>query len=692
MVLKIYSNNSVFVYKDIDKSFFVTKAYGGMKYIQFDISIKHYLYQYLQEETRLEYEDQYYLIKGVNERTSAGICTINAELDLTGLENKVFISYTWTTESFINFSRDILSGTGWTITNAELISKRTTTEAQDQTPRDLLDKATNLTSYGACFEYDTKNKTITCIKPENNTTPTGVYFSDELNLSELTMKGSSSELVTKLYPIGKDGLTIESVNDGKAYIENYTYTDKVVCAVWRDERYTNAQSLMDDGIVKLDALAKPERSYTCKVINLAKTNPATYGTILLFDLYDVITLVDRIRGNRVDHRIVELKEYPADHTLDTVTLSTVAGRISGSISSINHRITELNAQQLHDRTKVNEIKQDIDTTVLRVSESWAESENSSIITQTAEGVFLEVNKVIGEDVWSTKLQESATDVQIAWNDITKKIRFTNAELQIYDTALEESQQLRTVFNEAGNHFYRDGSYVGKIGTNQWTGNNAHKGLVFDLEPQGKYMAFAQKASASDTEYTTMLCFSRENSIFSDYGLHLGCDFNGHNYTIKNVFFSDVNVVYRNAKMKAFTGEIPILTGITVQSGAVTSWTYSKLRVSNGIIVGYWDEEQPLYVSSSTVTSSKIAVTFNESIDSSTLDKNDFSVTVNGASRTVSSAALSSGNNRVVELTLGSPTLGAGDVVTVAYTKGSLKSTDGGKAPSFSAKTVYNTLS
>ena len=577
MVLKIFSNNNVFVYKDIDTTFFQTHSYGGMKYLQFDVSIKHSLYKYMTEETRLEYDDQYYLIKGVNERSSAGICTINAELDLTGLENKVYITKTWTTESFVSFTTDILSGTGWTIANAGLIGKRTTTEAKDETPRQLLDKSSNATSYGACYEFDTKNKVITCIKPENNTNPSGVYFTDELNLTELTMKGSSSSLVTRLYPVGKDGLTIRSVNGGKDYIENYTYTNKVVCAVWRDERYTNAQSLKDDGIVKLEALANPERSYTCKVINLAKTNPDIYGNILPIRLYDIETLVDRNRGTRIDHRIVELREYPADHTLDTVVLSTVAGRIRGTISELKGRITELDAQRLHDHTKVNEIKQDMDTTVLRVSDSWASSQNSSMITQTATGLYFDVNKVVGQSQWATKLQQSATDIQIAWNNITKKIQFTAGELRIYDTALIESQQLRAKFNEDGNHFYRGGNYLGKIGTNQ--DGNGNKGLVFDLDVAGKYMTFAQKPSESISGYYTMLCFSRDNSIYSEYGLHLGCDLYGHNYTIHNVYLDGVNTKYNGVGYQGFTGSIKVMMD--------DSGTYTYLRVSNGVIVGYW---------------------------------------------------------------------------------------------------------
>lgn len=148
-------------------------------------------------------------------------------------------------------------------------------------------------------------------------------------------------------------------------------------------------------------MAEPEQSYTCKVIDLAKAQPEIYKKILSYSLYDVVTLVDRNRSRKRNYRIVEIKEFPANPLLNTVSLSSIAAKLTGKLTTINNRITELNAQQLHDRTKVNEIKQDLDTTVLHVSESWASSVNESLFTQTAEGLFLEVNKVVGTNRWST---------------------------------------------------------------------------------------------------------------------------------------------------------------------------------------------------------------------------------------------------------------------------------------------------
>ena len=577
MVLKIFSNNSVFVYRDIDKSFFQTHSYGGMKYLQFDISIKHSLYRFIAEEVRLEYDNQYYLIKGINERSISGICTVNAELDLTGLENKVYLSKTWITESFAAFTSDILSGTGWTISNATLIGKRTTIEAKDETPRQLLDRCSNSTSYGVCFEFDTKNKTITCIKPENNTTPTGVYFTDELNLTELALKGSSASLVTKLYPVGKDGLTIASVNEGKDYIENYTYTDKVVCAVWRDERYTDAQSLKDDGDIKLEALAKPIRSYTCKVVNLAKTNPDIFGTILPIALYDIETLVDRNRGSRIDHRIVELKEYPADHTLDTVTLSTVTGRISGTIATINNRITELDAQQLHDRTKVNEIKQDMDTTVLRVSESWASAENSSMITQTARGLYFNVEEVVGQNQWGTKIQQSASDICIAWNSISNYIKLENAELNIYNS----SNSKIISYGSSGQVHHMGSSAIGRIGAYNYRTSANLPGLQFYVNSQtAKFIGWGcgYLSGSQESNYKWLYAVDSFDQYDADT-LNANCDINVHSNKIKNATLDNWNF-----SGGAITGTLTGYLASQMNSdGTAASWRSISLTFKNGIL-------------------------------------------------------------------------------------------------------------
>ena len=238
--------------------------------------------------------------------------------------------------------------------------------------------------------------------------------------------------------------------------------------------------------------------------------------------------------------------------------------------------------------RINEIVQTDGTAGTSLSSILS---NYSTITQTATAISSAVSSKVDNTEIGTYIEQNSASVKIAWNNISRYIQFESGELRIYDSAVAATQKLRSKFTSDGELFYRDDYYVGKIGTNQWSQNNAHKGLIFDLETSGKYMAFAQKESATASNYTTMLCFSRANSIYTEYGLHLGCDLYAHGNTIKSAHLDGVTVDYGNTNYNGYSGDIPIVTDVTIaaQSGGGISWniTKSKLRVSNGIIVGYW---------------------------------------------------------------------------------------------------------
>lgn len=575
MVLKIFYNNEVKLFTDIDSTFCVTKSYGGMLSLQFDISPKHSIYKYLTLDGEVEYENQRYLIKSINERKT--VSTIVCELNLDDLRADMFTNFNKTTESFYNVCTEILSNTDWTVKNDTSVSKRCSFELTDVTVLDILNQCTNSTSYGNVYEFNTKKKQITLIKPENITKQKGVYFTDELNLTDLNFKGSSSNLVTRLYAYGKDGLSISSVNNNCDYIENHSYTDKIISYVWRDERYTNAQALYDDAVVKLANMAQPEQSYTCKVIDLAKAQPDIYKDILSYSLYDVVTLIDRNRKKKQNYRIVEIKEYPAKPILNTVTLSSIPAKITGKLTTINNRITELNAQQLHDRTKVNEIKQDLDTTVLHVSESWASSVNESLFTQTAEGLFLEVNKVVGTNRWSTLLQQSAEDVRIAWNNISEYIKFENAQLNIYNTS---DKKLMSI-NQYGQDFYYHDNEVGSVGTSSYLHDDNKRGLSFDLNSNSAYMTWAYMSSDDAESFTMKLTYTAQklSDEYEKDQLHTGCDLNLHNNYLRKAVLSDwkfeggsISGTFKGYYVTSFKSD-----------GTASSWKEFTLTFKNGIL-------------------------------------------------------------------------------------------------------------
>ena len=182
------------------------------------------------------------------------------------------------------------------------------------------------------------------------------------------------------------------------------------------------------------------------------------------------------------------------------------------------------------------------------------------------------------------------NVLIAFNKDSKYVQISAGQITIYNGEVTTAGK-RAVFDQSGNSFYRDSYFVGRIGTNQWKGNNAHKGLTFDLEYQGKYMAWARAATSGATTYDTILCYSRANSIYTEAGLHVGCNMYLHNYELHNVRLSGTGVKYNNTWYNGYTGTIPICTEISIQStgnGGI-SWSYSTsyIRVADGVIVGYW---------------------------------------------------------------------------------------------------------
>ena len=168
------------------------------------------------------------------------------------------------------------------------------------------------------------------------------------------------------------------------------------------------------------------------------------------------------------------------------------------------------------------------------------------------------------------------NVLVAFNNSSKYVQISAGQIAIYNGEVTTKGK-RAVFNQSGNSFYRDNYFVGRIGTNEWKNNSAHKGLTFDLEYQGKYMAWAQEESSSATSYDTILCYSRANSIYTEKGLHFGCNVYAHGWNLYNADLR--NTSYDG--YSGWTGEIPIITKIQANSDDTITWWSSSITVRNG---------------------------------------------------------------------------------------------------------------
>lgn len=264
-------------------------------------------------EKYFKYDNQFYVLKNKN-KSSQDTYSFTAYLNLEELESIVptFESIEKTITECLQLA---LAGTDYTVGSCDVTKKRTI-RVEQKSVRDIINQA--IKTYRCYCEYDTINKVINIY--ENLGSYKGAFLSDELNLRELNFNENTNSFFTRIRPIGKDGLTIASVNDGSEYLENHQYSDKNITYYWKDERYTIAESLKEDAIAKLDELSKPQKSYSCKIRDLARLDPNnnSYLDYEIGDTLDLISNQDHIKDKQL---VVKIIEYPLDPSQNSVEIA-----------------------------------------------------------------------------------------------------------------------------------------------------------------------------------------------------------------------------------------------------------------------------------------------------------------------------------------------------------------------------------
>lgn len=209
---------------------------------------------------------------------------------------------------------------------------------------------------------------------------------------------------------------------------------------------------------------------------------------------------------------------------------------------------------------------------------------SAQIKVKTDSIESEVKKKLNSSELSTKIQQNASAVKIAWNNISKYVQFESGELRIYDSAVTSSQKLVSKFNYNGCHFYRNDYYVGKIGTNELQSDSSKKGLNFDLESNGAYMTWASKDSSSANVYSMKWTYVQKGKGWSNYTageLHAGCNVDMHGWTLKNPSFEGGGI----------NGTLNFVQILRMdRDGTVASWSNGcKMQFKNGILIsGTWN--------------------------------------------------------------------------------------------------------
>ena len=448
------------------------------------------------------------------------------------LENYQYSSkiktYVWSDERYTNTTSLIEDG----IAKLDEMSKPYVAYAAD-----VIDLARQSEKYSSVFDYD---------------------IGDTVWMISRKTRTKEKQRIVKLteYPETPQNNTVELSNATKTFAEvQQEATDQAKSEAIKIANSSAKKVLEDSYYTKTEVETHITASKEEIELGVSKT-------------YETKTIVDQKIKSANDLTDEKLTEYSTTEQMQAA-INLKAEEIDLSVSKTYETKT----------TVTEKIKSANDLTDEKLTEYSTTEEMNAAIKVQADSITTEVKKKVNSSEFGTKITQNAYNVRVAWNGNSKYIQLEAGQLAIYNGEVSTSQK-RAVFDEQGNHFYRDGHYVGKIGTNQWSGNNAHKGLVFDLDYQGKYMAFAQMKSQGAGSYTTMLCFSRANSIYDQYGIHLGCDFYGHWFDLYNVDLHDCNA---NGYGVADGKSIPIITEIHDNGNGSIGWTTSSISVRNGMI-------------------------------------------------------------------------------------------------------------
>lgn len=625
---------------------------SGDKELTFNYPAAGALVDLLKEEYYIRTKTDEYVLKAVEKGEQFNKYT--AVLNVEELEGTAFPygfeSDEQTIKACLEFA---FEGTGWHVGTCTVTKKRTIDEQESVTAWDVLQKC--LSTYRCECIIHSLTKTIDIY--DRIGSDKGCYFMEGLNLRKISLKSDTYDFYTRIYPIGKDGITPEWLT-GKDYIDNFQYSSKIKAYVWKDERYTNTTSLIEDATAKIEEMSRPYKAYTAEVVDLAKASEE-YKDILSYGIGDAVTLVSKKTRTREKQRIVKITEYPETPKKNTVEISNArktfaeiqkeeTAAATEEAVSISNRATKKvleNYSTTEDiETKITASKEAVELGVMHTLESYYDKtetdalidvskgeielnvsqtyqtkaamgdysttkETQSLIDVAIDGVELsvsetlesyattkemnaaiklktdaitsEVNKKVNEDDFGTLITQNAYNVRVAFNKGSSYMQFDSTGITLYTGTITDNTK-RTRFDYNGEHFYRDGNYVGKIGTNTIKDNDSQRGLVFDIEYNTAYMSWANEESQNANVYTMKWAYcTQQCGNYAAGRLHAGADIDMHYFKLRNVSFED----------GAINGTLTFVQPLSVASdGTLSKWSTAKLQFKNGILIsGSWSD-------------------------------------------------------------------------------------------------------
>lgn len=161
--------------------------------------------------------------------------------------------------------------------------------------------------YGGILDWDSKNKVLNFRDERKNSDFNkwkGFSVRKGKNLSADPLITWDNDIITRLYPLGNGNLNIKKVNNGKSYVENFSYTKKVYEGYLQNPNIYDTNNKSGQNTLKywaeqqLKKYCKPRKSITYSIVDFRGTENQWHET---FDVNDVVKAYynDTESGNEV---------------------------------------------------------------------------------------------------------------------------------------------------------------------------------------------------------------------------------------------------------------------------------------------------------------------------------------------------------------------------------------------------------
>jgi phage minor structural protein len=306
----------------------ITKEVNGAQDLNLVLPANHRAAYVLENERIIQVADERYRIRRVTTKREGGVPVLQvyAEAGFYDLATaKQIDGREWIQVAAGDVMAEALAGTGWTIGVASVSTLRTYT-TEDTNPLELLREVQS--QHGGDLLFDNNERTVSLV-PRSGVDK-GVSFFYGKGLTDSKRVVDTTSLVTRIYARNADGVTIASVNGGRDYVEDYSYTSELRTATYDFKSGTSPYTMLSMANATLANRSRPDVSYEVTVEDLSAI---TESDLDRFDAGDYVTVVDPAMNIAETQRVMRLEYDIVKPWASRITLSARLRELSSSDST-----------------------------------------------------------------------------------------------------------------------------------------------------------------------------------------------------------------------------------------------------------------------------------------------------------------------------------------------------------------------